>query len=491
MLQLLQPIQLLALGGILVPLAIHLWNSRQNKLLQVGSIALLEKTERSQARRIRIDERLLLLLRCLLVAAAALLLAHPVWTQRAVDKEKGWVLLRKNAVHTTYAYYKPGIDSLLKAGYQLHYFDKNFEKATLRDTAKMIAAQDSTSGYWQLYSQLDTHLPAGLPVVLFTDNLEKHFTGTRPVTWRPLQWFTYTDTAATGKWVEDAYAISADSLQVITARSTATATLLQHAVTTIHTTANDSVQVTTQNGLPVVAIAGSNGVAADTSILRATVFAPPHVPDAGYVTAALHAIAQYTQRRIQVTQMADATHLPAAQNWLFWLSDQPLPGKLNAGAVLRYQHGQKRQQHAWITTGTHTPIELYQWIEGRNDTATTVWQNSFGEPVLTRTQQQAFTQYLLYTHFNAAWNNLAWDEAFPQMLLQLLFPEKNNPRNDLRAMDNLQVQPVRAGGNAALPAQAALSTDLTPLCWLLLLVLFAAERWCAFQPVKRRKHAAI
>ncbi|HTL09077.1 MAG TPA: BatA domain-containing protein, partial [Chitinophagaceae bacterium] len=117
MLQLLQPIWLYALTGLLVPVAIHLWNQRPGKTLLVGSIALISANTLAKTKKIRISEWWLLLLRCLLLAAVAFALAGPLWQRKAMPSEKGWVLLPTATAAAAYQHFKGRIDSLLAAGY--------------------------------------------------------------------------------------------------------------------------------------------------------------------------------------------------------------------------------------------------------------------------------------------------------------------------------------------------------------------------------------
>ena len=77
--QLLNAIALTAAAGIIVPILIHLWNVQTGKTLRVGSIALIKESVSHRARRLKISQWLLLLVRVALILLLALLLAQPVW----------------------------------------------------------------------------------------------------------------------------------------------------------------------------------------------------------------------------------------------------------------------------------------------------------------------------------------------------------------------------------------------------------------------------
>src|SRR5216684_1533812 len=98
------------MAGIIVPVAIHLWNNKQGKVLAIGSIAFLEKTSRRKARSRKLSEWGLLLLRCLLLILLSLLLAGPFWkSTSSAEGKKGWVLGGEGVKG-----YRPTIDSLIK-----------------------------------------------------------------------------------------------------------------------------------------------------------------------------------------------------------------------------------------------------------------------------------------------------------------------------------------------------------------------------------------
>src|ERR1700741_1943759 len=118
----LHPIWFFALAAISIPVAIHLWNVRKGKTLKVGSIALV--TAASQKRNLsrRLNDVMLLLLRCLLLVLSAFILTMPLWKRNSnSSKTKGWVLIPKESVKETYQRFKPKIDSLNKAGFEFHY----------------------------------------------------------------------------------------------------------------------------------------------------------------------------------------------------------------------------------------------------------------------------------------------------------------------------------------------------------------------------------
>src|ERR1700710_2065749 len=109
----LQPIWLAAMAGVVFPGVISFWNDRRGKVLRIGSISFLEGASQRMAWSRRISDWWLLLLRCLLGMALALLLAGPYWVQKD-NGRKGWVLADAGAMTV----YGATIDSLVKAGWE-------------------------------------------------------------------------------------------------------------------------------------------------------------------------------------------------------------------------------------------------------------------------------------------------------------------------------------------------------------------------------------
>jgi hypothetical protein len=75
---------LAGLAGVAIPIVIHLLNRRKATVVQWGAMRFLEEAMASQNRRIRIEEIILLALRCFLLALLALALARPFVPSRSV-----------------------------------------------------------------------------------------------------------------------------------------------------------------------------------------------------------------------------------------------------------------------------------------------------------------------------------------------------------------------------------------------------------------------
>jgi hypothetical protein len=183
---------------------------------------------------------LLLLVRCLMLVALAMLLAGPLVRTRV----KGWVFGSG-----------PVGDSLVKAGWERHFF------------------QDTTN-YWDGFRVADGGAPAGVPFYIRTTGLARRFAGERPVTGRDVRWDVDLAGDSVNRWTQAAWVVSGDSVRVVEGISRSTGTVFQ----------------------PRTVGASAGG---DTSVLRVAVVADAaYREDARDVKAALAALQKYTRRRM-------------------------------------------------------------------------------------------------------------------------------------------------------------------------------------------------
>ncbi|PSL46230.1 putative membrane protein (TIGR02226 family) [Chitinophaga niastensis] len=445
MLHLLQPIWMLMTAGISIPVFIHLWHQRPGKVLKIGSIQLLQAASLRHARSWRISEWWLLLLRCLLILLLAFLLSKPVWQQPLTTRtQKGWVLMEPAA----YPRFQPIIDSLLQTGYQLHTFDTAFSKTFIKELSSSDTVQ---MPYWQTLQYLPKKVPADFPVYLFTGNRLERFQGNRPTLALNLHWYTYTPADSVSNWNAYTYSLRDDSIRIVKGYSSPGGTAYHD---------RDTI------------------AAMDTAAVRITIYADKYTGDARYLYAAMKAVQQYTQRKIIITTVQQIRQLPASQDWLWWLSDQPIPVSVKTSHQVKYATGKATTQTSLIA-GTTIPV--YKIIP-TDDTTTALWKDGYGQILLTN-------NYTLYTHLNPAWNGMVWSEAFPGRLLQLLFPAEQDRIHDRRAIDPRQLQPLLVSGKEASAVLMQEDINLDKICWLLLLLVFCLERYLSLRQKKEVDNA--
>lgn len=431
MLHLLQPIWLFAIAGIIVPVAIHLWNDRRGKVLAIGSIILLEKTSLKKARSHRISEWLLLLLRCLLLILLALLLAGPYWKRPPGAGKKGWVLMGPAGGSV-----RSMADSLVNVGYERHDL--------------------KGSSWWEAFVSLDRQAPQGVPFYVFTDGYLGHFSGDRPVTARPVYWYLDRAKDSTVRWMDKRWSLGGDSIRVVTGSSGPTGSI--YGYQDMLRGAEDSV---------------------DTTTLHVAVYADSM--DGQWVTAGVKAIQQFTRRNILVTSKKTHGEMTPA-DWVFWLSSAPLPGDLNAVNVLLYEPGKAIPVDTWIR-GTEIQVEK---AIAQTRSLQPIWMDGFGRPLLGLEEMAGKRRYHFFSHFNPAWNGLVWSADFPYLLQTLLLGSAGNA-HDLRIIDPAQVLPGKRDNGGPSPDEMSsdkASIDLAPAGWLLVWLVLMCERLVAFKRPK-------
>ncbi len=486
----LQSTWLWAIAGITFPVIIHLWNVKTGKVLKVGSIALLMESSRASATSLKLSELLLLILRCLILIALAMLLAKPFYNrEKTTTAEKGWLLMEKQDLSACYSYFKPTIDSLLRAGFTFRFFEPGFEKMEWEQAIKSVAdtSKSLEASYWQLVKSLNQIAPKDLPVYLFTSNLLHNFSGARPSVSMNLQWHVYPTADTIKKRVVDAFKTADNRIKVALESTGPTGT--SYAV--VDAASNvEGIKPINHNGRTMITdAAGKDSIPVDTSLLKVVVYSGKQSHDAMYLDAALRAIRDFTSRPISILIAKRNNNLPAA-DWLFWLSAEDLPST-NHKNIFVYASGRPEAGYAKIIVPSNRgeSDKLYRRVEAPDslpENAVTLWKDGYGKALLTREQGQP-PIYRFYSHFDPAWNDLPWSSQFPEQLYRLLLGsrETSAPGSDLRTIDPQQVLPTINPGKRTTPkAELAERADLSNWFWLLAFVLFLVERWLSFRATK-------
>ncbi|MDO6434974.1 BatA domain-containing protein [Flavitalea sp. BT771] len=455
MLQLLQPIWLFAMAGIVFPVVIHLWNNKQGKVLAIGSVALLEKTSRKKSRSRTVSEWLLLLMRCLLLLLLALLLAGPYWKKTDGAGKKGWVLVGEEPLRGEV---RAVMDSLIKIGWERH------------DLAG--------ASRWADVSSLDRQAAPEIPFCIFSDDLLQHFAGARPVTTRMVRWYVNPAGDSVVKWVDKMWAMEHDSVGVISGSSGPTGSTYKY----------EEMERRAADRL-------------DTSVLRVAIYADGI--DGQWVGAAVRALQQFTHRRLEATSyklQAASDKLQAASrklqttsyelraasrglgkmDWVFWLSGRAVPPGLKAANILFYEPGKEIPVDTWVG-GTSVRVEKTTAQTVQADTLQPVWVDGFGKPLLGLEEREDGRRWHFFSRFDPAWNGLVWSAGFPLYLQELLFG-KEQPAQDRRMIDPQQM--VLAYGRRDIEApmvNAGAAVDLAPAGWVLICLLLLFERILSFK----------
>lgn len=155
------PIWLYGLLGLAVPMAIHLLSRRDTRVIHIGSLRHLQDSITRQAIRIRLNEYLLLVVRCMIVALAVMLLAGLFFDTDA--RERKWLLIERGLERDRQ--WTAVIDSLKAQGFSLKEFATGFPalesddiRATEGTGAPGLDGEMITGGlpdYWTLTEALN------------------------------------------------------------------------------------------------------------------------------------------------------------------------------------------------------------------------------------------------------------------------------------------------------------------------------------------------
>ena len=506
------PSALLALLGLLVPLAIHLWNRRPGREVAVGSLRWLAAGANRRLRNLRLEQVWLLLLRAGLLAALAGALAGPQWRQPR-PAGRGQVLVSPELVDgSSLAAVRPTLDSLRRRGYALRWLAAGLPAITAAEwqadslgRSKATAKLLTNNSYWARIQQAaDTF--AGQPLYAVTPAALRGLGGAHPALPANLTWQTLPARAAT-TWLQAATA-GPGNLRLLLGRSDEKQTAFQvvrvsqpQPGATLAVAGLPPLRYEVAGGRPQLRpLAADSGpaplpVPVQTAALRVVLYAAASYADeARYLRAALRAAEVGLAAPLALTVSATPPDTATATDWLFWLSDRPVP----AGWRRRVPRGLRLWQEAagpgvadtttLATTETagRAPIRIVR--RGRQPVAVgnqPRWVDGRGRIVLAELTQAQGVSYQLATRLSPAWSTLGDSPLLPALLLDLL---ATNPQlgtdalltaHDQRRLDPAQLpagSPQSTSNTIAQPV-AYQSTDLRPWLVLAVALFFGLERW--------------
>ncbi|QHT67254.1 hypothetical protein GXP67_11695 [Rhodocytophaga rosea] len=499
MLQFLNPAYLVALVGLAIPIAIHLWSRKAGKRIRIGSISLLQHAPSKQMRSIRLHELALLLLRCLLLSLLVLLIAQPQWISSQPKKQAGWILISPQIITqlNINTSLQQTIDTLRQNGYEIRLFESGFTKIETSTISEKKILQSNTS-YWSLLKEAENQLPSGTHVYAITEENLQAFQGKRPSTDLNLQWITVPTPDTSNIWLSDAFVDKTDSLRIQIGVSQPEGNAFQTltrkkppAPITVSEMGLPAMKITPTNGRFTIALSGTDQVIqADTSTQTISILYEQETSeDASYVSSAIQAITEFTRRKINLVQVKQASQIPANTNWLFWLSSQPIPTQWQANVkngmhLLQYASSEKFiSTQTWLQLREYSTIPIYlNRISEADPEGDSIWESGTGKPVLTQEQQEKGSILRLYTRFHPQWNGLVWDASFAETLLQLLHKNSWEPqfrssdKYDLRMISLQQLLPLQTQAPTKLEETRQLTNLHIPL-WILIVLVLVVERW--------------
>ncbi|GAB3827564.1 BatA domain-containing protein [Hymenobacter jeollabukensis] len=503
------PAALWALLGLLVPLAIHLWNRRPGRVVPVGALRWLTAGANRRMRRLHLTQWPLLLLRLTVVAVLAAALLGPRW-QRPARPARPQVLVSPEALASpSWPLLRSTVDSLRRRGAELRLFAPGFPRL-----ADSVASQpqplannsDSstiTAWFWPLAAEAADSFPSQ-PLYLFTSASLAHFAGSRPALPPRLRWQLLPLDSATRPWLQAAARPTADSLWLTIGRTDASGITFRRRRLAWP---QQLPQLLTVPGLPPLQLrargAGFVIQPADSTTAAVPVVRPLRIgigydstrrADVRYVRAALRAAAPALPAGLllRMHPAARAEILAAdSLDWLLWLTDAPLPAALNRQVpnglrVLHDAPGPGRTAAA--TVAFHDFQDATTRLLRRSNApagTTPCWTDATNQPVLSEQRRGRGADFYLCTRFHPQWSTLPDDGQLPALLLSLL-DSVAPARPEVRSLDARQ---LRASGPTPPPATPGparrASRDLRPWLALAAGLLFGLERVLASRRLSR------
>ena len=420
----LNPLFLWTLLGLSIPIAIHFWSKKKVKTIKIGSTRFLTEMNPKQTSNVRLNEWVLLLLRTLIIALIALILAAPRMEvfkdERSITYLVETSLLRSDKVNQILDTISDSEVRLLEPGFPL-----------LADI-DLLGIEHSVPNYWQLAQQMETLETDS--IVILTKGLHSGFKGIRPELSVPIHWLLFDDAQSNSTVIE---AVKYKDQVVLTAINSNHGVL--DYVKETYALNNSMFTVDLEQDSILIK---SDTEAIKLPLLNEKVTEVLIVADAGflaekiYLSAAFEALSTYLKQGIQITSVKETQGIDLASfDVLVWLKKDPL--LTFSGKKLRWE-----------------PDGLAQ---------------SLIEP------GPSNDSYLLRRHLDAE-NSI--DQNLPEQLIGLLGLHMQLPDHiqtlDMRAMDIKEIQVYKdLDGISVRPKKLE---DIALWLWLLLLLLLTTER---------------
>jgi hypothetical protein len=294
---LINTIWLWGLAGLLIPIGIHLLSRKAGKVIKFGSIRHLDDTNTKRFENIRLNEFLLLALRCLFIVFIVLLLCGIQISN--VGRQNKWLLFEKGIDKDPL--YSEFIDSLTKKGYKLKPLFAEFKDSKLRDSTSI--------NYWNTLQSIGRKHEA----IVVSYNFLKGFRGKRMELPSNIRWLSKEPEAK--EYTLSAIKSHDDTVVVRSGRSDAFG--MMHSTTKTTGASIDTLNIENADTLAI-----------------AIVLDPAFANDKDIIVAAIQAAEKISSRRVQIDIMQSTINRRMTDySWIIWLSDK-IPDSLETNSIV-------------------------------------------------------------------------------------------------------------------------------------------------------------
>ena len=528
MFQVLSPLALFGFVALAVPIVLHLWRPPR-ATVRVGTLRFFSDSAIRQATRLRWHERLLLAVRLLLLSALTLLVAEPIWKTQPPNRAQRWILVSPETVLTGEALQR--WNELKGAGFEPRELAPGFpiaHSADVRSTSRDPQEVPATDA-WSLIREADARLPAGSKVTVFSSDRLALLRSDRPTMHHcEVEWFAVPIAEDVMDHASlDAITINKDpngaAAQLRTEVMVSNAIRTERVLTTVPAvtgkvalpspTASWSLEIAAnEGGLISARLLGNDEkvppgpwveVSPAKSLTVTILHDADRLEDARYLKAALQAIGEQSKQTISVRSQSAELPNASLADWTFWLSDSAPPHALleevrGRGLDLfcdaENSRGAATPLHSnWLSTGSTNfdglgNVQLFRRTPASPDFGAAVWRDSFGEPLLTVTPQDAGRVWKFCSRFHPDWTDLPRSSALPAAIHALLSntgSDADTHAADRRRADAREFLPTAAVTGSPIPSvqlpSAAEVINLHTFFWMLCAALFAFERALSYR----------
>lgn len=332
MIQFANPIWLWGLTGILIPVGIHLLSRKEGKIIYIGSLRHLQDSNTARFSTVRLNEIMLLVLRCLIIIFIVLFLSGAGF--KSNSSERKWLILERGLENS--GDIRNILDSLQRAGFELRYLEKKFPQV-----GDSLHAPILHQNYWQLMAALE-QIPLQTAIVIST-NRAVAFNGKRKALPENVKWIT--KEGSPQEYYLYAIRTSPDSAMVRTGFTESSKThfvskfdkILQGQL--FISTADDSVRI----------------FPADTIAIE-ILFDEEYAYDKLILSAALSAIRKSVPDPFSIIDRpVSEWNNSSNADWVFWLSNNPKPELVQSNVIMIEEKNQEAlleqvDRNNWILT---------------------------------------------------------------------------------------------------------------------------------------------
>lgn len=296
------PIWLWALAGLSIPIGIHLLSRKEGKVIRIGSLRHLVETNTQQFKGIRLNEIVLLILRCTLITLFVLLMSGLSFEKNKQSEVK-WVLIEKGLEKIREV--QTQLDTFQNDGYKLHWLADGFP--LYADSASVT----TSNPYWRLTEQLQSEKISD--AIVISKNREDGFKGKRPPLPSNVRWVSVQSEPS--DFLLKAVSLS-DSILVRTGHTQADKTYFTTRISSVNEW-NQSTQLNSVNLTKIVIVADK-----------------AHQYDKQILEASLKAIAISSSTKIDIVNSSpENIESTGYGNWCVWLTDQTVSASIKSNVI--------------------------------------------------------------------------------------------------------------------------------------------------------------